>query len=188
MAGLLKLAVGCRLRRSLRNMWNSQALQIACFEAQWTQGKSLIILYAGMLVCNILNHRIIELFELGGTFKGQVLQPPHIMLLRTPSSLTLNVSRASSTILGNLLQCLATFIVKNSFLISSLNLLFQFETISPCPVATGPTTREVSEKTLSAVQNLKPVSFLASCHSQDQNSQVCNLRSIVFQAPELWLQ
>ncbi|KAK4818403.1 hypothetical protein QYF61_012324 [Mycteria americana] len=45
-------------------------------------------------------------------------------LLRAPSNLTLNVSRdgASTTSLGNLVQCFTTLIVKNFFLISSLNL------------------------------------------------------------------
>ncbi|KAK4823599.1 hypothetical protein QYF61_003799 [Mycteria americana] len=43
---------------------------------------------------------------------------------RAPSNLTLNVSRdgASTTSLGNLFQCLTTLIIKNFFLISSLNL------------------------------------------------------------------
>jgi len=42
-------------------------------------------------------------------------------LLRTPSSLTLNISRdgASTTSLGNLFQCLTTLTVKNFFLTSS---------------------------------------------------------------------
>ncbi|KAK4830856.1 hypothetical protein QYF61_013785 [Mycteria americana] len=45
-------------------------------------------------------------------------------LLGDPSNLTLNVSRdgASTTSLGNLCQCFTTFIVKNFFLRSSLNL------------------------------------------------------------------
>ena len=47
-----------------------------------------------------------------------------IRLLRAPSNLALNVSRngASTTSLGNLVQCLTTLIVKYFFLISSLNL------------------------------------------------------------------
>ncbi|KAK4832076.1 hypothetical protein QYF61_020632 [Mycteria americana] len=45
-------------------------------------------------------------------------------LLQAPSNLTLNVARdgASTTSLGNLFQCFTTLIVKNFFLISSLNL------------------------------------------------------------------
>ena len=48
----------------------------------------------------------------------------YIRLLRTPSNLTLNVSRdgASITSLGNLFQCFTTLIVKNFFPTSSLNL------------------------------------------------------------------
>jgi len=45
-------------------------------------------------------------------------------LLRAPSSLALNTSRegASTASLGNLFQCFTTIMVKNFFLISSLNL------------------------------------------------------------------
>ncbi|KAK4816292.1 LOW QUALITY PROTEIN: hypothetical protein QYF61_014590 [Mycteria americana] len=54
-----------------------------------------------------------------------------IRLLRAPSNLALNVSRdgASTTSLGNLFQCLTTFISEST--------LFQFKTIAPCPVTTG---------------------------------------------------
>jgi len=47
-----------------------------------------------------------------------------IRVLRAPSNLALNISRdrASTTSLGNLCQCFITLIVKNFFLISSLNL------------------------------------------------------------------
>ncbi|KAK4822133.1 LOW QUALITY PROTEIN: hypothetical protein QYF61_010256 [Mycteria americana] len=48
----------------------------------------------------------------------------NVRLLRAPSNLSLNVSRdgASITSLGNLFQCFTILIVKNFFLISSLNL------------------------------------------------------------------
>ncbi|KAK4827084.1 hypothetical protein QYF61_014186 [Mycteria americana] len=48
----------------------------------------------------------------------------YVRLLRAPSILTLNVSRdgESTTSLGNLFQCLTTLILKNFFLVSSLNL------------------------------------------------------------------
>jgi len=50
--------------------------------------------------------------------------PTWDQVLRAPSSLILSVSRdgASTTNLGNLCQCLTTCIIKNYFLISSLNL------------------------------------------------------------------
>ena len=67
------------------------------------------------------------------TFKTILFQPPaigrdsshQIRLLTVLSSLVLNASRekASATSLGNLFQCLTTLIIKNCFLISSLNLL-----------------------------------------------------------------
>ena len=62
-----------------------------------------------------------------------------IRLRRAPSSLTLNVSRdgSSTTSLGNLCQSLITLIIKN-FSISNLNLPFEFETVSPCPVTADP--------------------------------------------------
>jgi len=46
-------------------------------------------------------------------------------LLKAPSNLALNVSRdgAATTSLGNLCQCFTTRVVKNFFLIASLNLL-----------------------------------------------------------------
>jgi len=77
-----------------------------------------------------MNHRIIECFGLEGTFRGHLAQTPcseqgHLTrLLRVPSILTLNVSRdgASTTFLGNLFQCFTVLMVKNLFLISSLNL------------------------------------------------------------------
>ncbi|KAK4831239.1 LOW QUALITY PROTEIN: hypothetical protein QYF61_016471 [Mycteria americana] len=55
---------------------------------------------------------------------SKVDKPRVLRLLRAPSNLTLNGSRdgASTTSLGNLLQCLTTLIVKNFFLKSSLNL------------------------------------------------------------------
>ncbi|KAK4825808.1 hypothetical protein QYF61_002413 [Mycteria americana] len=55
-------------------------------------------------------------------------------LLRAPSHLTLNVSRGgtSTTSLGNLHQCFTTLIVKNFFLISSLNL--PSFTLKPLPL------------------------------------------------------
>ncbi|KAK4827897.1 hypothetical protein QYF61_022320 [Mycteria americana] len=55
-------------------------------------------------------------------------------LLRAPSNLTLKVSRdgASTTSLGNLCQCFTTFIIKNFFLISSLNL--PSFTLKPLPL------------------------------------------------------
>ena len=66
------------------------------------------------VTCSIfgINYRIIESLELKGTLKGHLVQPPcneqgraqlH-QVLRTPSSLTLDVSRnrASTIPLGNL--------------------------------------------------------------------------------------
>ncbi|KAK4807110.1 hypothetical protein QYF61_018451 [Mycteria americana] len=71
-------------------------------------------------------------FGLEGNFKGHLVQPPcneqgHLQLdqvAQSPDKLTLTVSRdgASTTSLGNLFQCFTTLIVKNFFLISSLNL------------------------------------------------------------------
>ena len=76
------------------------------------------------------DHRVTDMFE--RTLKGHLIQCPcneegHPWLdqvLRAPSSLTFNVSKdkASTTTLGNLLQCLTTLTVKNFFLISNLNL------------------------------------------------------------------
>jgi len=73
-----------------------------------------------------------EYFGLEGAFKGHLVQLlavsraifNSIRLLRAPSNLTLNVPRdgASTTSLGNLSQCFTALIVKNFFLISSLNL------------------------------------------------------------------
>ncbi|KAK4827923.1 hypothetical protein QYF61_022371 [Mycteria americana] len=57
---------------------------------------------------------------------------PRFSYTRAPSNQTLNVSRdgASTTSLGNLCQCFTTLIVKNFFLISSLNLpSFSFKTL-----------------------------------------------------------
>jgi len=77
-------------------------------------------------------HRITERFGLEGTFRGHLAQPPavsrdissSIRLPRAPSNLAFDVSRdgASTTSLGNPFQCFTTLIVKNFFLISSLNL------------------------------------------------------------------
>jgi len=72
------------------------------------------------------------LLELEGTLRSHLVQLPcneqgHLQLhqvLRAPSSLTLGVSRVeTSTTSLNLLQCLTTLTLKNSFLISILNLL-----------------------------------------------------------------
>ena len=70
--------------------------------------------------------------ELREIFKGHLVQLPcneqgHPQLyevLKAPTSLTLNVSRdgSSTTSLGNLFYCFTTLMVKNFFLISSLNL------------------------------------------------------------------
>jgi len=77
------------------------------------------------------NHRMVESFESKGTFKGHLVPLPCneqgnlqlYQVLRTPSSLTLDVSRhgAFTTSLGNLCQCVTTFIIK-FFLVSDLNL------------------------------------------------------------------
>jgi len=69
-----------------------------------------------------------------------------IKLLRALSSLALNASRdgASTTSLGNPFEYFTTLIVKNLFLISSLkSTLFQFKTITPCSIATGPAKKFV---------------------------------------------
>jgi len=74
-----------------------------------------------------------ECFGLEGTFRGHLARPPavsrdifnYIRLLRAPSNLALNfVSRdgVSATSLGNLVRCVTTLVVKNFFLIYSLNL------------------------------------------------------------------
>ena len=62
-----------------------------------------------------------------------------IRLLKAPPNMTLNTTNngASTTSLGNLFHCLATLIIKNIFLISK-STLFQFKTITLCPVFTGP--------------------------------------------------
>ena len=80
----------------------------------------------------MLIHRITECFGLEGTFRGHLAQPPcseqgHLPLDQvalSPSYLALNVSGdvASTTSLGSLFQCFTTLIVKEFFLISSLNL------------------------------------------------------------------
>jgi len=77
-------------------------------------------------------YRITETFELEGTLRGLLVQPPFSeqgcqqpdQVFRAPSSLTLNVSRGRTftTTLGNVLQYLTTLSVKNVFLISNLNL------------------------------------------------------------------
>jgi len=77
-------------------------------------------------------HRIMEQFGLGGTSTGPLVQPPcseqeHLQLdqaAQSPVQPDLSVSRdeASTTSLGNQLQCFTTLVVKNCFLISSLNL------------------------------------------------------------------
>ena len=82
--------------------------------------------------CFLEDQRIIKSSELEGTLKGHLVQPPCSehghpqvdQVLRAPSSLTLGVSRdgASTTSLGNLLQCLITLTVTNFFLTSNLNL------------------------------------------------------------------
>jgi len=92
---------------------------------------SRITLEHALLLAN-LNHRIIAYFGLEGTFRGHLVQLPAVSrdifnytrLLRAPSNLALNVSRDgdSTTSLGNIFQCFTTLIVKNFFLISSLNL------------------------------------------------------------------
>jgi len=79
-------------------------------------------------------HGIIESFELERTLKKSsgptaCNEQGHIQLhhmLRALSSLTLNVprGRVSTTSLGNLCQCFTTLVVKNFFLISSLNTPF----------------------------------------------------------------
>jgi len=78
------------------------------------------------------NHRITGWFGLEGTFRGHLAQPPAvrrdifkwIRVLRAPSQLPLNVfmDGASTTSLGNPVQCFTTLMVKNFFPISSLNL------------------------------------------------------------------
>ena len=65
------------------------------------------------------HQRIIKSFELEGTFNGQLVQLPcnekgHLQLhqaAQSPPSLTLSVSkdRASTTSLGNPIQCLIIF-------------------------------------------------------------------------------
>jgi len=79
------------------------------------------------------NHRIIEYMGMEGTFKGPLVEPlcneqGHLQLVEVVQSLSnliSNVSRvgASTTSLGNLIQCFTTLNVNNFFLISSLNLL-----------------------------------------------------------------
>ena len=62
-------------------------------------------------------------------------------MLRALSSLTSDVCRdmASTTILGNLCQCLTTLIVKKSLpYVLSKSLLSYFETISPSPITKDP--------------------------------------------------
>ena len=63
-----------------------------------------------------------------------------IGLLKALSNLALNISReeASTTSLGNLFQCLTTFMVKNFFLIFSLNL--PFFTLKPLALVLWTTT------------------------------------------------
>ncbi|KAK4826701.1 hypothetical protein QYF61_010916 [Mycteria americana] len=58
-------------------------------------------------------------------------------LLKAPSNLALNISRdgASTTSLGNLVQCLSTLIVKNFFL---------FKATTPCPITIGPCKKSLS--------------------------------------------
>ena len=89
-----------------------------------------------------------EWFGLEGTFKGHLVQPPAasravfglMRLLRAPSNRTVNVCRdgGSTTSLGNLCQCFTTLMVKNVFLLSSMNLAsFSYRTITPCSIATA---------------------------------------------------
>jgi len=94
--------------------------------------KKVVILHRLIHTGRHTEHRIVECFGLGGTFRGHPAQPPAVSrdiftwvrLLRAPSNLALSVSRdgASITSLGNLGQGLTTLTVKNVFLISSLNL------------------------------------------------------------------
>lgn len=82
-------------------------------------------------------------------------------LLRTPTSLTLNLpkSGASTAYLGNLCQCLTTLRVKNLFLLSDPSLpSVQLKAIPPCPCENSP-----SKLIVSPVQVLKgDVRFLWS--------------------------
>ncbi|KAK4818643.1 hypothetical protein QYF61_016614 [Mycteria americana] len=94
--------------------------------------------------------RIIAWFGLEGTFTGHLVQPPamgrdifhQIRLLRAPSNLALNVSRdgASTTSLGDLLQGFTTL---------------TFQTITPCPIATGRAKKPVPIFLISPLEVLK---------------------------------
>ncbi|KAK4827482.1 hypothetical protein QYF61_018782, partial [Mycteria americana] len=120
-----------------------------------------------------------------GTFKGHLVQPPcneqgHLQLdrlLRAPSNLTLNVSRdgASATSLGNLFQCFTTLISKST--------IFQFKTITPCPIATGPIKKLVLIFLVSSLKVLKGCNKVSSELSllqaeQTQLSQPFLLREV----------
>ncbi|KAK4831314.1 hypothetical protein QYF61_016803, partial [Mycteria americana] len=69
--------------------------------------------------------------------------------IRTPSSLALNTSRdgASTTSLGNLCQCLTTLISEST--------LFQFITVTPCPIAACPCKKSPSSFLLGPLQVLE---------------------------------
>ena len=96
-------------------------------------------------------HRITELFEKEGTLKGHLVQlscneQGHLQLHQVAQSSVQPdlecLQRWASTSLGNLFQCLTSLTVKNFLIITSLN-LFQFETISPCPITTDPAEESV---------------------------------------------
>ncbi|KAK4830134.1 hypothetical protein QYF61_008561 [Mycteria americana] len=77
-------------------------------------------------------------------------QDPSKMTLNTskdPSNMTLNTSigEASSTSRGNLFQCLTICILKKFLAyVQSKSILFQFKTIAPCPITTGPGIKALS--------------------------------------------
>jgi len=104
-----------------------------------------------MFVAVFVLHRITESFELEGTLRGHLVQLPcneqgHLQFHQVnqspiqPDLECLQGWDINHPTLGNMFQCCTTLIIKNFFLISSLNLPFYLETLSPCSVAEDPNT------------------------------------------------